>query len=63
MTVPAQFGGRGYRHDQALTAMMALGYGCRDNGFVFSLATHQWACVVPIWRFGDDATRRAYCPA
>jgi alkylation response protein AidB-like acyl-CoA dehydrogenase len=62
MTVPAQFGGRGYRHDQALTAMMALGYGCRDNGFAFSLATHQWACVVPLWRFGDDATRRAHLP-
>ena len=42
--------------------MMALGYGCRDNGFVFSLATHQWACVVPLWRFGDDATRRAHLP-
>jgi alkylation response protein AidB-like acyl-CoA dehydrogenase len=62
MTVPTELGGRGYRHAQALTAMMALGYGCRDNGFVFSLATHQWACVVPLWRFGDDVMRRAYLP-
>lgn len=63
MTVPAELGGRGYRHSQALTAMMALGYGCRDNGFVCSVATHQWACAVPIWRFGDEATRRAYLPS
>ncbi|MER7419073.1 acyl-CoA dehydrogenase family protein [Micromonospora peucetia] len=41
----------------------ALGYGCRDNGLLFSLNAHLWSCALPILRFGDDTQRARYLPA
>jgi alkylation response protein AidB-like acyl-CoA dehydrogenase len=40
--------------DPLSTAIMleAFGYGCKDNGLVFSVCAHLLSCVVPIWKFG-----------
>ena len=40
-----------------LLAMEALGYGCRDNGLIFSMNAHLWSGALPIWRrFVEGAT-------
>src|SRR5690606_23781056 len=39
-----------------------LGYGCRDNGLVFSINAHIWTCAVPILTFGSEEQKRKYLP-
>jgi alkylation response protein AidB-like acyl-CoA dehydrogenase len=62
MPVPEQFGGQGA--DLVTTALVleSLGFGCQDNGLLFSINAHLWSCALPIWKFGDDAQRRRYLP-
>jgi alkylation response protein AidB-like acyl-CoA dehydrogenase len=52
LPVPEELGGMGL--DPLSTAIMleAFGYGCKDNGLVFSVCAHLLSCVVPIWKFG-----------
>jgi alkylation response protein AidB-like acyl-CoA dehydrogenase len=45
-----------------MLAMEALGYGCRDNGLIFSLNAHMWSCATPIARFGTENQKRKYLP-
>ena len=42
-----------------MLGLEALGYGCNDNGLVFSINAHMWTSEVPIWTFG---TARAEGP-
>jgi alkylation response protein AidB-like acyl-CoA dehydrogenase len=62
LPIPAAFGGQGA--DAVTTALVleSLGYGCRDNGLLFSLNAHLWSCALPIWKFGRDAQRHRYLP-
>lgn len=62
MPVPEQFGGQGA--DLVTTALVleSLGFGCQDNGLLFSINAHLWSCALPIWKFGDDGQRRRYLP-
>jgi alkylation response protein AidB-like acyl-CoA dehydrogenase len=63
MPIPEQFGGQGA--DLVTTALVleSLGFGCQDNGLLFSINAHLWSCVLPIWKFGDDSQRRRYLPS
>ncbi len=45
-----------------MLALEALGYGCRDNGLIFSLNAQMWACEVPIAKFGSEEQKRRYLP-
>ena len=40
----------------------ALGYGCRDNGLLFSLNAQMWSVQLPLLTFGTPAQQRAYLP-
>jgi alkylation response protein AidB-like acyl-CoA dehydrogenase len=42
--------------------MEALGFGCRDQGLLFSLHAHLWAVVMPVIAFAPDALRRRLLP-
>jgi alkylation response protein AidB-like acyl-CoA dehydrogenase len=42
--------------------MEALGYGCQDNGLLFSLNAQMWSVEVPLVTFGTPAQQRAYLP-
>jgi alkylation response protein AidB-like acyl-CoA dehydrogenase len=42
--------------------MEALGYGCRDQGLLFSLHAQMWSIEMPILKFGTDAQKRRYLP-
>lgn len=62
LPVQTAFGGQELDLLTTVRAMEGLGYGCRDNGLVFSLNAHTWSVVMPIQTFGTDAQRERYLP-
>ncbi|MGH7508115.1 MAG: acyl-CoA dehydrogenase family protein [Gemmatimonadales bacterium] len=56
------FGGGGASHLTVVAALEALGYACLDNGFIFSLNAHMWACQHPIACFGNQEQKARYLP-
>ena len=42
--------------------MEGLGYGCKDNGLIFAINAHIWACEIPILTFGSEEQKRTYLP-
>lgn len=63
LPVPEDYGGPGLSPSSCAVALEALGYGCVDGGLAFSICAHLLACVVPIWKHGDEAMKREYLPA
>ena len=45
-----------------IVALEALGYGCNDNGLLFSLNAQMWAVQRPLDRFGTEDQKRKYLP-
>lgn len=62
LPVPEALGGSGLDPLSTAIALDAFGYGCTDNGLVFSLSAHLMSCVVPLWKFGSAAQQAAYLP-
>jgi alkylation response protein AidB-like acyl-CoA dehydrogenase len=60
LPIPPQFGGGGANILTTAGALESLGYGCRDNGLVFSINAHMWSTVVPIATFGSEAQKNRY---
>ncbi len=54
LPAPEEYGGGGADVVTTMLALEALGYGCTDNGLVFSINAHMWTSVVPIWHFGTE---------
>jgi alkylation response protein AidB-like acyl-CoA dehydrogenase len=42
--------------------MEGLGYGCRDNGLIFSLNAQMWSIELPLLLFGTPRQKHAYLP-
>ncbi len=53
-------GGQGASALDTVVAMEGLGYGSRDNGFLFSLNAHMWAGTTPIDRFGTQEHKQRW---
>jgi alkylation response protein AidB-like acyl-CoA dehydrogenase len=62
LPVSEPYGGAGLSPLSCAVALEALGYGCADGGLAFSICAHLLACVVPIWRHGDEAMKQRYLP-
>jgi alkylation response protein AidB-like acyl-CoA dehydrogenase len=62
MPVPVEYGGLGVSATTIAAALEGLGYGCHDNGLIFSLNAHMWACEHPIIHFGTQAQKRRWLP-
>ncbi|MGH2597667.1 MAG: acyl-CoA dehydrogenase family protein [Actinomycetota bacterium] len=62
LPMPAEYGGGGVDAVTVMLAMEALGYGCRDNGLIFSLNAQMWSCQTPILRSGTEEQRQRYLP-
>ena len=62
LPIPTDYGGAGADAVTMMTALEAVGYGCRDNGLLFSMHAHLWAGVCPVVRFGSDRQRERYLP-
>ncbi|WP_211210226.1 acyl-CoA dehydrogenase family protein [Actinopolyspora halophila] len=62
LAVPGRHGGQG--HGALDTARMFEAFGCGwpDTGVVFAVGAHQFACAVPLARFGGEALRERWLP-
>ena len=56
---PPSTAARGLDPLTAIMACEALGYGCADNGLVFAVNNHLWACVVYLLDHGTDGAEGA----
>ena len=62
LPVPQEYGGQGADILTTACALEALGYGCRDNGLIFSINAHMWSAEIPLLRFGNETQKRRYLP-
>jgi alkylation response protein AidB-like acyl-CoA dehydrogenase len=62
LPVPIEYGGQGADPLTTLLALESLGYGCTDNGLLFSLNAQMWSCEIPLVRFGTEEQKRRWLP-
>jgi alkylation response protein AidB-like acyl-CoA dehydrogenase len=62
LPVPTELGGAGVNVLTTALVMEALGYGCHDNGLLFSLNAQMWSVELPLVTFGTTAQQQAYLP-
>ncbi|WP_369387658.1 L-prolyl-[peptidyl-carrier protein] dehydrogenase [Streptomyces sp. CG1] len=62
-SVPTRYGGGGLDAVATTALIEAVGEGCPDTGFVFSMAAHQFACLLPIVDFGSEEQKQRWLPA
>jgi alkylation response protein AidB-like acyl-CoA dehydrogenase len=62
LPVPVELGGGGADILTTVVVMEALGYGCHDNGLIFSLNAQMWSLELPLVTFGTPEQQRAYLP-
>ena len=55
LSAPERYRGLGLGALTTARAIEALGEGCEDMGFVFSIAAHLFACVMPVALYGSEA--------
>jgi alkylation response protein AidB-like acyl-CoA dehydrogenase len=58
-----QWGGLGHDAVTLVYVLEHLGYGCRDNGLLFTLATQLVSAATPLQRFGSDDLKERYLRA
>ncbi|PJN34150.1 acyl-CoA dehydrogenase [Streptomyces sp. CB02613] len=61
--IAQEYGGSGLDPLTAIMAYEALGEGCVDNGLVFAINNHLFACAVYIADHGTEEQRRRWLPA
>jgi alkylation response protein AidB-like acyl-CoA dehydrogenase len=62
LPVPTELGGAGSDVLTTALVMEALGYGCQDNGLLFSLNAQMWSFELPLVTFGTPSQQQAYLP-
>lgn len=62
LPAPERYGGGGLDPVSCAIALEAFGYGCTDNGLVFSIGTHIMTSVITLSRFGTEEQKRLYLP-
>jgi alkylation response protein AidB-like acyl-CoA dehydrogenase len=62
LPVPEQYGGTGRDALTTMGVLESLGYGCVDNGLVFSINAHMWTLEIPLLHFGTEAQKSRYLP-
>ena len=62
LPISPEYGGGGADTLTTVCGLEALGYGCRDNGLIFSINAHMWACEIPFVSHGSEEQKRRYLP-
>lgn len=62
LPIPPEYGGSGADPLTVALAMEALGYGCDDNGLIFSINAQMWSFEIPLLEFGTEEQKRKYLP-
>ena len=60
MVVPAALGGGEHAPLEMVAILEGMGHGCRDNGLIFSIGAHLWACEIPLCLFGTDQQKQQH---
>ena len=63
LPIPEEYGGRGQSLAVTIAALEGLGYGCEDNGLIFSINSSLWTIAIPILLYGTEGQKRRYLPA
>jgi len=63
LPVPEEYGGSEMDVVTSMLMMEGLGYGCKDNGLIFSINAQLWSVQMPIIGFGTVAQKEKYLPA
>ncbi|MFD7614917.1 acyl-CoA dehydrogenase family protein [Streptomyces sp. NPDC059828] len=61
--IPAEYGGAGLDPLTTIMAFEALGQGCADNGLVFAVNNHLFACAVYLLDHGTPEQCKRWLPA
>lgn len=62
LPIPEDYGGVGADALTTVGVLESLGYGCKDNGLIFSINAHMWTLEVPLLDFGSEEQKRKYLP-
>ena len=62
MPAPAEHGGGGHDALTMVAILEAVGQTCKDNGLLFSIGAHLWACQMPLVLFGSAEQQARYLP-
>ena len=62
ITIDEKYGGLHESYQTAAVAFEALGYACKDNGFIFVINNHIWVCQNMISLFGSEQLKEKYLP-
>ena len=62
LPISTEYGGSQADTLTTVCGLEALGYGCRDNGLIFSINAHMWSSEIPISAFGTEAQKKKYLP-
>ena len=62
LPIPREYGGMGADALATVGILESLGYGCKDNGLVFSINAHMWTMEIPLLNFGSEEQKQKYLP-
>jgi len=62
MAVPQELGGQRMDLNHMASILEGLGYGCKDNGLIFSLCAHLWGVQMPMVEFSSPGQQKKYFP-
>lgn len=60
--VPREHGGSGFDPLTSALAFEALGYGCSNNGLLFAINNHVWACAIYLVKHGTERQKARWLP-
>ena len=62
LTIGEEYGGLGESYQTAAVAFEALGYACKNNGFIFVINNHIWVSQNVIYLYGSKELKDKYIP-
>jgi alkylation response protein AidB-like acyl-CoA dehydrogenase len=62
LPIPEELGGLAADPLTTVAVMEGLGYGCRDQGLLFSINAHLWTNSIPILKYGTPEQIAKYLP-
>ncbi|MSU20350.1 MAG: acyl-CoA dehydrogenase [Pedosphaera sp.] len=62
LPIPEEYGGSGADPVTTIAVMEGLGYGCQDQGLLFSINAHMWTNSIPLLKYGTTEQKMKYLP-